>query len=295
LNVTKQARRNLVLLRAGDTSIHQQWFGASGEERNWDFILNYFGDDPGKFRSDDGLRIDGKGPKLQGLHDCIRSHEELIRAYDYIWLPDEDLACTCAGINRMFEVCHERKLKLAQPSLTHDSYFTFPITLNCPQFRLRFTTFVEMMAPCFSRETLLRVLPTMTANYSGWGVDHLWTKMLESDPDAMAIIDEVQMRHTRPVGSGKYYDPLKARGTSAWDELLDLEKKFGITERRYWMSRAVRRSGREVRDGVWLLVLYAWSLLTPTPSQKRKLGSLPRFLLSALWQQVKGRPQRRTA
>jgi hypothetical protein len=49
-------KRNLVLLRAGDTSLHSHWMGASGEERNWDLVLNYFGDDPDKFRSDLWLR-----------------------------------------------------------------------------------------------------------------------------------------------------------------------------------------------------------------------------------------------
>jgi hypothetical protein len=286
---TKPVRRNLVLLRAGDTSIHSGWLGGPGAERNWDLIINYFGDDPDKFRGSDSLRLDNKGPKLRGLHDCILAHEQLIRGYDYIWLPDEDLACTCEGINRLFDVCHEYKLKLAQPSLTPDSYFTFPITLNSPPFRLRFTTFVEMMAPCFSRDALWRILPTMTENFSGWGVDHLWASMLAEDPSAIAIVDDVQIRHTRPVGGGKLYDPLKAAGTSAWDEQLTLEKKAGIAHR-YWMSRAIRQSGREVPDGLRLLALYGWGLLDAAPHLKKGLGSFPRMFLSALWQQVKGRP-----
>ena len=284
------SRRNLVLLRAGDTSIHSHWLNAPGQERNWDLIVSYFGDDPDKFRGEDWLRIDSKGPKLRGLHDFIRSHEPLVRQYDYIWLPEEDLLCTCQDINRIFEICCERRLKLAAPSLTHDSYFTFPITLHSPLFRLRFTTFVEQMAPCMSSDTLWELLPTMDQNASGWGVDFIWAKMLAGDPLSIAIIDEVQIRHTRPVGGGTLYDVVKALGGSAWHEYLEVEKRLG-TPRRYWISRAIRHSGREVKDGLWLLCLYGWGLLTVAPRLKAGWAAVPRFWFSAMWHQVKGRPR----
>src|ERR1017187_5144904 len=190
-------RRNLVLLRAGDTSIHPHWLNAPGQERNWDLIVSYFGDDPDIFRGGDWLRIDSKGPKLPGLHDVIRNHEQLVRQYDYVWLPDDDLRCSCEAINRLFDVCREQRLKLAQPSLTHDSYFTFPITLHSPLFRLRFTTFVEVMAPCMSSDVLWQLLPTMNENLSGWGVDFIWAAMLGGQASSIAIIDEGQIGHTR--------------------------------------------------------------------------------------------------
>jgi len=98
------SRRNLVLLRAGDTSIHSHWLNAPDQERNWDLVINYFGDHPEKFRGGDWLRIDGKGLKWPGLNDFLRGHEQLVRQYDYIWLPDEDLLCTCQDINRLFEI-----------------------------------------------------------------------------------------------------------------------------------------------------------------------------------------------
>lgn len=284
------SRRNLVLLRAGDTSIHSHWLNAPGQERNWDLIVNYFGDDPDIFRGGDWLRIDSKGPKVPGLYDFIRSHEQLVRQYDYIWLPDEDLHCTCQGINRLFDVCREQRLKLAQPSLTHDSYLTFPITLHSPLFRLRFTTVVEMMAPCLSSSALWQLLPTMNDNLSGWGLDFVWPAMLAGQPSSVAIIDEVQIRHTRPVGGGRLYDVIRALGGSAWDEYHVTLKKFGIT-RRYWISRAIRTSGREVTNGLWLLCLYGWGLLSVVPRLKAGWASVPRFWLSAMWQQIKGRPR----
>lgn len=283
-------RRNLVLLRAGDSSIHPAWLNAPGEERNWDLIINYFGDDPNIFKGDDWLRIDSKGPKLLALHEFILKYEDLISNYDYIWLPDEDLSCTCRSINLLFDKCREHALKLAQPSLTHDSYFTHPITLHNPYFRLRFTTFVEMMAPCFSAAALKVVLPTMTESLSGWGVDFIWGKMLGTDPAAIAIIDDVQIRHTRPVGGGKLYDLVREMGGSAWDEQQRIEKKYDIPRRRFHIRKAILRSGRTIQTGPRLTSLYSLGLLRAALHMRKRWSERPRMFGSAMWQQMTGRP-----
>lgn len=282
------ARRNLVILRAGDASLHPGWLNVPGEERNWDLIVSYFGDDPEKYRGGDWLRIDGKGPKLRGLYDLICSHEQLVRSYDYIWLPEDDLECSCRDINRLFDICRQKQLKLVQPSLSHDSYFSHAITLHSPYFRLRYTTFVEVMAPCMSNHTLWKLLPSMNENISGWGVDDLWSVILAEDASAMAILDEVQIRHTRPVGGGQLYEPLKAIGKSAWDEWRELHKSYGIVRQPHWMRGAIRISGRRIEDGIWLLGFYGWGLLRAGAKLRTGWKDFPRFWLSAMRQQMKG-------
>jgi hypothetical protein len=284
-------RRNLVILRAGDSSLHPAWLEAPGQERSWDLIISYYGDDPDKYRDGDWLRFDSKGPKLLALHDWIRDHEQLVRGYEYIWLPDDDLSCTCQGINRIFDVCRERRLKLAQPSLTHDSYFAHAIVLHSPLFRLRYTTFVEAMPPCFSCDTLWQLLPTMIENIGSWGIDFVWAKTLSGDPFALAIIDEVQVKHTRPLGIGPMYDVVRKLGASPWDEYRALRKKFAIARHPYWIGRAIRNSGREVSDGFWLRCLYGWGLLTAILRLKQRWKARPRFWLGAIYQQVAGRPR----
>jgi hypothetical protein len=64
-------RKNLVIVRAGDSSLHEEWLQGEGE-RNWDLIVNYFGDDPQRYRKDDVQRIDSKGPKWPALHDLVQ-------------------------------------------------------------------------------------------------------------------------------------------------------------------------------------------------------------------------------
>src|SRR5579871_6388732 len=100
-------RRNLVIARAGDGSLHPGWLNGPGEERNWDLIVSYFGDDPNLFRGDGWIRLDHKGLKFPGLYRLLSENEALIRRYDYILLADDDLATDCSGINRFFDICRE--------------------------------------------------------------------------------------------------------------------------------------------------------------------------------------------
>jgi hypothetical protein len=82
------SRRNLVVVRAGDSSLYPHWLAGDGD-RNWNLAVSYFGDDPDLFKTDDATRIDRKGPKWQGLH--VSKRPEFLTNYDYNLLPDDDL------------------------------------------------------------------------------------------------------------------------------------------------------------------------------------------------------------
>ena len=282
-------RRNLVIVRAGEQSIHPSWLNAPTEARNWDLIVSYFGKDPEKYRGADWIRADGQGLKFQALYDLISSQEDLIRRYDYIWFPDEDLACTCRDINRFFDRCRERKLVLAQPALTPDSYFAHAITIHSPYFQIRYTTFVEIMAPCLNSETLWKLLPTFKENHSGYALDYLWPTQLGKDASRIAIVDDVLIRHTRPIGGGQYYQVLQSIGRNAYAESAELLKKHGISGYRFWVRRGVLKTGAEIPDGVRLRCFYGLGLLLAIPRLKMDWYRIPRFFLSGLWQQIKGR------
>jgi hypothetical protein len=165
-------RKNLVIVRAGDSSLHEEWLQAEGE-RNWDLIVNYFGDDPQRYRKDDVQRIDSKGPKWPALHDLVQKLGDDAFGYDYVWLPDDDLRTTKDGINSLFDIAAKHRLTLSQPALTRDSHLGHLITLRNRSFHLCFTNFVEIMAPCFSQDFLKQALPSFNENLSGWGLDIL--------------------------------------------------------------------------------------------------------------------------
>lgn len=219
------SRRNLVIVRAGDRSLHDGWLGPLDRERSWDLVVSYFGNDPGIHRRPDVQRIDGKGTKWAGLHALLAGDLVDWRAYDHIWLPDDDLAATPEAIERLFTLVDYHALHLAQPSLSHDSYISHAATVHNPRFLLRRTNFVEVMAPMVSREMLQRVLPTMIENESGWGLDFLWQMFLDRPRRDAGVVDTVQIRHTRPVG-GPNYAKMREQGKSPFDELEAMRRKY---------------------------------------------------------------------
>ncbi len=216
--------RNLVIVRAGDTSLHPGWLGNAGEQ-NWDIIVNYYGDDPDLFRDPRVRRIDSKGPKWPALYELIRKMQAEIETYDYVWFPDDDLVSNVEDMNKFFAIFHEHALKLAQPALTPDSIIGCPITLRNRAFKLRFTAFVEVMAPCFSREFLKQCWPLFTTNISGYGLDYLLPNRA-GDASKVAIIDAVSVRHTR--SQGELYDVFRKLGCDPIKELNDLVYKEKI-------------------------------------------------------------------
>jgi len=239
---TLNSRRNLVIVRAGNKSLHPDWLRGP-EARNWDFVISYFGDDPDIYRRDDVVRIDSKGPKWPPLKALLAEHPEYTQDYDYIWLPDDDLEMTTRDMNRFFDICREHDLELAQPSLTPNSPVTHPLVINNTLSRIRFTNFVEVMAPCFSAACLRRALPTFDGTQSGWGIDWLWPRIVAKPDTAIAIVDDVVIRHTRPLG-GPNYDAMRAQGLSPTKEWETFRKDQGIEKNRIEIHRVLWRSGR---------------------------------------------------
>jgi hypothetical protein len=236
-------RKNLVIVRAGDSSLHEEWLQGEGE-RNWDLIVNYFGDDPQRYRKDDVRRIDSKGPKWPALHDLVQKLGEDAFGYDYVWLPDDDLRTTKDGINSLFDIAAKHGLTLSQPALTRDSHLGHLITLRNRSFHLRFTNFVEIMAPCFSRDFLKQALPSFNENLSGWGLDMLWPTKI-ADWTRIAIVDAVTVCHTRPLG-GPNYRHLAETGKTSEQEAQELVNKYRLSAERPYIRGGIDTAGRRL-------------------------------------------------
>jgi hypothetical protein len=94
-----------VIVRAGDTSMHPTWFeGGAEPERNWDLHLSYYGDEAASFphRPPDVTLTKEKGSKAQGTVSCLQKLGRRVEHYDWIWLPDDDLACNLPTLNKFF-------------------------------------------------------------------------------------------------------------------------------------------------------------------------------------------------
>lgn len=246
-------RRNLVVVRAGEKSLHRNWL-QGGSARTWDLWINYFGAIPGQYASDGEGYYPCGATKYPALHRQLVERAIEWKSYDWIWLPDDDLDANTDSINRLFELCAQYQLPVAQPALTPDSYFSHGITLHNRYFRLRYTNFVEAMGPCFERAYLERCLPIFAESLSGWGTDHIWSQMVPPGRRA-AILDAVQVRHTRPIGGPIY----TAAGVDPSQEMRALLQKHGFAEVRPAVTGALDSAGQIVPSDqlVWQTLLGA--------------------------------------
>lgn len=186
-------RRGLVVVRAGRSSLHESWRqGARAGE--WDLLVSPY---------QEGVAGGGPvvpGHKWDGLHKLLTADRRW-QAYDYIWLPDDDLAISGEAIAAFFDACRARQVALAAPALSEDSHWSFALTLRNRSFAVRATTYVEVMAPCFRQDVLARMLPTFDWSHrgAGWGICVLWAHFLRHRD--IYIFDHLTMTHTRPVGA----------------------------------------------------------------------------------------------
>jgi hypothetical protein len=202
--INRTRRRNLVISRVGRNSLHGTWLGAP-ETRNWDLYLCPYQDVP-LDEPDPDVTVGQvvTGPKWSGLRQLLQ-HWTGWREYDYVWLPDDDIFASQDTINRMFELAAALSFDLCAPALHEASYYAHFSTMRNTRCVARRTGFVEIMAPCFSGQTMARLLPTLalTSTGWGWGLDSLWPKLL--DYQGVGVVDATPVLHTRPVGA--FRDP----------------------------------------------------------------------------------------
>ena len=230
----KRRRRALVVLRAGDSSLHPEWLqGAPPETRNWDLHLSYFGDQHYPFPerpADVTLSIE-KGTKATGTVVALAKLCKRVAAYDWIWLPDDDLKADLPTLNRFFDIVLDHDLDLAQPALGTGSYVSYDITVQRPHMKLRYTSFVEIMAACFSRRALEICRPYLGATISSWGPSHLFPRLLGYPHRKIAIVDQTPIVHTRPVACGPNITLARKIGISPEKEMKDFMRVHNLTRR----------------------------------------------------------------
>lgn len=223
-------KKNLIIVRAGNDSLHNFWLDIPYEERSWDLVISFF--DKKAFKKQKKLpgveKLYFEGGKWSGIYDAATRTKEL--NYNYIWCPDDDIFSSGKTISHLFECMQRWNLQVAQPSLTPASFYSHIITMACPAFELRWTNFVEVMMPCFSKQLLLDLLPIFQNRHTGYGLDYLWSLNGLCPPKSTAVIDSVQMTHTRAVGK-VLADVVKNLGQDQKTMLQLLLSEFGIENR----------------------------------------------------------------
>lgn len=203
-NIPPPAHKQCIISAVGKESLHPIWI--SGKQ-NFDLHLIVYDDSFEKFKSDTPFIEQSSGYKLSLVYQYLQKYPQFINHYEYFYLPDDDIKIQPNGIKRLFRYMKKYDFAIAQPAISNE-HFTYPHTKRKFFSRFRYTNFVEMMQPCFSREALKKTLFTFNKNSSGWGANFHWGELVDYKKRNMAIIDRVPSIHTRPVQSS-HHDELE--------------------------------------------------------------------------------------
>jgi hypothetical protein len=219
----------LVVVRAGDNSLHPQWL-AREPQRRWRLHISYYGKLRDPYPLPPGVTLSRElGSKWVGLKALFEGNPELLRNR-WIALPDDDLKFTSGAWDDLFEMMVAGGISLGQPALEHLSFYSHDITLRRHRLDYRLVDFVEVMIPLFDARFLSDLVPLFDLNQSSWGLDIVWSQEAKEQNRKMAIFDACSVRHTRAIRPSQYkgVNPLKEKKATLADR--------GITE---WKPRAV--------------------------------------------------------
>jgi hypothetical protein len=267
--------RNLVIVRCGDESLHAAWIGP---DRNWDLAVSYFG--PRDYRKFPEAKYIHrfKGGKWNGIFAFFQTYPEILEHYDFFWLPDDDIEASCERIKTMFQTMATHQFELAQPSLSKESYLSHLITLNNPCFVYRRVNFVELMVPVLSQKLLIKTLPLFEGTRTGFGMDYVWHRFTTNPTRKVAIFDNVEVKHTRPVG-GALHKMLEAEGRSpALQERDTFLKPYGDFGSGHAILGGLLRIGFNISNPILARLIAAVGWSSRPFGNRRFTKSLPAWL-----------------
>jgi hypothetical protein len=229
----------LCILRAGEGGIQKSWI--PHVSRYVDVAISTFG----TYQGDElnvPVRHHFNGSRMGGVHDFFLRNPGLIDTYTHFWLVEDDLYIPeiVALLIKSFAAVQE--FELFAPTLSGDSYFGHAISVANRSFVFRLTNFVEQMSPVFSRRLLLKCLPHLNENYSGWGLEWLWHKYTRELGGFTAALDCAAIYHTRQGGSGQLYKNMPPGTPSPQEQLDTFMSRHGL-QRSQFEFAAVKRGG----------------------------------------------------
>jgi hypothetical protein len=213
---------NLIITPTGKNSYFKKWIK---DDCNFDIVLLCYEDIEEYKHTNIKFVKHFNAEKWSMSKRFITENLDFILQYDNFLFIDDDIDTDTESINKLFEIHSKYNLNLSQPSVS--GYTSWKITNKVDGCLLRYTNYVEIMSPLMNKQTLMSLFQTFDLSQSGWGLDLLWTKML--DNDKIAIIDEVNVIHTRPVGKDYIINGSKRFKLNPKDELTMFMKKYNLS------------------------------------------------------------------
>lgn len=220
-------RRNLIVARAGDASLHRRWMNDSCA-RKFDLLVSYYGSFRGRYENRADHYHEMQGPRWPAHYWLWRNRREIFDRYDRVAFVCDDVDAVTASWNLMFDLCEWFDLDLAQPAI--GGHANHAITRPVEGSLLRYTNFVEIMCPVFSRRALALCGDTFDQVVSGWGLELVWAALLPYPQFLMAIVDKVCVIHTRATRKGPLRPVLDALGVDPEVEWKETLARLGMSD-----------------------------------------------------------------
>ncbi|XP_010264658.1 PREDICTED: uncharacterized protein LOC104602608 [Nelumbo nucifera] len=160
-------------------------------------------------------------------------HPDVVAAYDYIFIWDEDLGVEHFNAEKFLELVKKHGLEISQPGLEPNNGLTWQMTKRRGDSEVHKETtekpgwcsdphlppcaaFVEIMAPVFSRKAW-RCVWHMIQNdlVHGWGLDFALRRCVEPAHEKIGVVDSQWIVHQVIPSLGNQGEPQK--GKAAWE------------------------------------------------------------------------------
>jgi hypothetical protein len=226
--------RNIVIAPCGNKAylFKKSWLKYK-EEKNFDLCLMFYHERVNNLQlySEVDFFYHLKDFKYHMIYHLLTDvHPEWLDQYDYFYFLDDDIDIDTRQINDMFALSRAFNISISQASLTKDSFCSWKMFRHQKNSFCRFVGQIEVMSPLFHSDALKKCLPSFISNRSSWGIDSVWSKLLDYPKDKLVVFDKIIMKHTLPVGGGELYQKI---GINPHDEWNDVVTKFGAKKHNY--------------------------------------------------------------
>lgn len=189
----------VVFTSCGDRSTcHELW---TNDQRNYDIVAVYYGDRDEVFNTYSDkfdVVIRRKGSKFQNFFHMFNT-TNILDKYKYFFVLDDDIIFNTTDINQMFDFAKSHpEVQICQPAFSRPSNISHPVTKQHSACRYRYTNFVEVNTPLFTRVSVDKLARVYQDRLIGWGIDALYIWAVNDQKDVVsnsckkfAIVDYV--------------------------------------------------------------------------------------------------------
>lgn len=148
-------------------------------------------------------------PKFVLLNKLLASED--LGKYQFVIISDDDISLPPGFLDEYLGLVVKHDFALAQPARTHTSYIDHRFVEQLDGLKARRTRFVEI-GPLFSVRSDLfgAVFPFDEDSYMGWGLDFMWSCVVEKLGLHMGIVDATPVEHSmrKPVANYRHKDAM---------------------------------------------------------------------------------------